>query len=454
MRAGADMPLDIVVLAGGRGRRLRSETPKPLLALADTPLIAHVIAAAAKLSPRRIVAVVPPDAPGLRAAAQNACAAQVEFAAQPVPRGTADAARCGAKLLGDDGVILTLCADAPLLAAQTLQQMRRRAAAGALALMCFHAKNPRGYGRIVREAGKISAITEEKDATPSQRKITEVFAGALAAPGAWLKPALAKIRPSASGAELYLTALAEAARRQNIPRESVLAAEEEARGINTPEEFAAAETSLRRRRARELMAQGVRLADPARIDIRGEVRAGRDVEIDVNVILSGAVVLGRGCRIGANCVIADCVLGAETQIAPFCHLRGAHIGSRCQIGPFARIRPQTSVKAESRIGNFVEIKNSVLGARVKAAHLAYLGDAEIGAEANIGAGAITCNYDGKRKHKTHIGAGAFIGSDVQLIAPVRVGRGAYIAAGTTLAKDAPAGMLTAARVAQISRKKR
>ena len=446
-------PVDIIVFAAGGGRRLRAGMPKPLAVLAGRPLIAHVLAAAAKIAPRRIIVVVPPGAPELRDAARRAFA-KVEFAVQKEPRGTADAARQGAALLGEDGVIITACADAPLVQAATLQKMRRAAAGGALAFMCFRTENPRGYGRIVRSGGEIVEIVEEKDADAARRKIGEVFGGALAAEAARLKPLLSKLRAGHAAGELYLTQIAEIARRQNIPAKAVFTEKEESLGVNTPGELAAAAAAMRRRRAEELMARGVRIADPLRLDVRGEVRAGRDVEIDVNVILSGEVALGRGCQIGANCIIGDCEIGAGAQIAPFCHLHGAKIGARCAVGPFARIRPQTRLKTGARIGNFVEIKNTEIGAAAKAAHLAYLGDAEVGDGANIGAGVITCNYDGKKKHRTIIGAGAFIGSDVQLIAPVRVGRGAYIAAGTTLAKDAPADKLTWSRVAQTSRGKK
>ncbi|MBE8158749.1 MAG: NTP transferase domain-containing protein, partial [Betaproteobacteria bacterium] len=294
-------PADVIVLAAGRGRRLRAATPKPLLMLAEKPLLAHVLAAAVKLAPRRIVVVVPPDSSdsaALRAVARSVYP-KTEFAVQPSPRGTADAARCGAQLLGGGGIAFVLCADAPLIAAATLQKMRRSAAAGAPALMCFVAKNPSGYGRIVRGGGIVSEIVEEKDTDVRQRKICEVFAGALAADAAWLKSALPKLRADNAAGELYLTGLVALARRQNIPARAVFADAEETLGVNTPSELAAAAAVLRRRRAEMLMARGARIADPLRLDVRGEVRAGRDVEIDVNVILSGLVVLGKGSSIGA-----------------------------------------------------------------------------------------------------------------------------------------------------------
>ena len=443
---------DVIVLAAGRGQRLRANSPKPLAILAGQPLIAHVLAAAAKIKPRRIVAVVPPNAYALRKTAAAAYP-EIQFAVQESPRGTANAALQGARKLDNSGTALVLCADAPLLSAATLQKLRR-AAKQHPALLCFHTPNPRGYGRIVRRNGKTAEIVEEKHANARQKQIQEVFAGALAADNAWLKSALPKLRPQKSGGETYLTEIAALAMQQNSPATTVAAAKDEAAGINTPAELAEAENALRKRRAQQLADRGAQIADHMRLDVRGDVRCGQGAEIDVNVILSGSVVLGRGCKIGANCVIADSVLGADTHILPFCHIEGANIGARCAVGPFARIRPQTAVKQESRIGNFVEVKNSALGAKVKAGHLAYLGDAEIGKGVNIGAGAITCNYDGKTKHKTRIGEGAFIGSGVQLVAPVKVGRGAYVAAGTALAKDAPPDMLTLARPKQTSRRKK
>lgn len=448
-------PLDIVVLAAGRGSRLGADTPKPLMPLAEAPLLVHVLAGLDKLQPRRVVIVLPPACPQLRETAVAACP-QATCVIQQRPRGTADAARCGVQKLAKNGAVLILCADTPLLAAAALRAMKKQAASGVLTLLCFQASKPQGYGRIVREGKKIVAIVEEKDAAGSQRQISEVFAGALAAPSAWLATALGKTRTRNASGEFYLTDLAALAHRENMPVAAVQTDEETAAGVNTMADLAAAETVLRRRRTAALMARGVRITDPARVDVRGRVRVGRNVEIDVNVILNGEVKLGRGCRIGAHCVISDCVLGEDVRVEAFCHLYGATIGARCVVGPFARLRPRTTLAAAARVGNFVEIKNSDLGAGVKAAHLSYLGDATVGRGANIGAGVITCNYDGKRKSRSIIGADAFIGSDVQLVAPVRVGRGAYIAAGTTLYKDAPAGQLTLSRTPQAShqRKKR
>ena len=457
---------DVVVMAAGRGRRLRADVLKPMLSLAGEPLIAHVLAAVAPLSPRRMLAVIPPRADELQIAAREACPT-VQFAEQPTPKGTAEAALRGLVALealqkkdgGGNGMVLIVCADSPLLQTAALRTMRRRAKNSSLSLLCFRAANPRGYGRIVRgDDGKVAAIVEEKEADATQREIDEVFAGALVAPRKWLTASLKKIVAGGKGlpfrkrgGEYYLTWLAEIARREEMAVATVSAAEEEAAGINTMADLAAAEGVLRRRRAEELMRRGAQIADPMRLDIRGQVRGGRGAVIDVGVILAGRVSLGRGAKIGAHSVVCDSAIGAEAEILPFCHLQGATVGTRCQIGPFARLRPGANIGKETRVGNFVEIKNSVLGAKVRANHLAYLGDADIGAGANIGAGVITCNYDGRRKRRSQVGAGAFVGSDSQLIAPVKVGAGAYVAAGTTVAKDAPARHLTMARTPQSSR---
>lgn len=441
---------DIVVLAAGRGSRMRSAMRKPLLHLAGEPLLAHVLSVAKQIRPRRIIVVVPPDSEEERATAAKAFPA-AEFAVQPAPRGTADAAARAAAMLRGPGIALVLCADAPLLSAISLRKMRRIAESGRLALLTFEASSPQGYGRVARDkTGAVSAIVEERDANAAQKKIQEAFAGALAAPAEWLRRSLGKIRTGKASGEKYLTALAEIALREGSPAAAVRAPEAEAAGVNTPAQLAEAEHALRLRRAAELMARGVSIADPARADFRGTVRAAAGARIDVNVILHDSS-LGAGCEIGAHSVLIDCKVGPRTRVLPFCHLEGASIGADCSIGPFARIRPGSSIGREARVGNFVEVKNSALEAGAKAGHLAYLGDARVGAAANIGAGAITCNYDGRKKHRTVIGAGAFVGSGAQLIAPVKVGRGAYVAAGTALSRNAPAEHLAIARAPQTVR---
>ena len=439
-------PLDIIVLAAGRGSRLRLRTPKPLLPLAAEPLITHVLTAAKGLRPRRIIVVVSDDSTTLQNAARiNAPSA--EFVIQSSPRGTADAARCGIKVLKDDGIAMLLCADTPLLTTASLSKMRHNK----LVLLGFNTLQPSGYGRIARATdGAITAVIEEKDASPAHKKITEVFAGVISAPTAWLKSSLAKIQAHNAAKEFYLTDLVSLAYRQQQPPAALMIDESEAAGINTLAELAAAESLLRQRRAAALMARGVCITDPLRIELRQTVKIAAGAVIDINTILQNTTI-ARDAYIGAHCVICDSKIGAGARIEPFSHLCGATIKSRCVIGPFARLRPQTIIKTGSKIGNFVEIKNSVLSNGVKVGHLSYLGDATIGANSNIGAGVITCNYDGRKKHQTKIGADTFIGSDSQLIAPVEIGRGAYIGAGTTLTHKAPAKSITTSRVSQKSR---
>ena len=448
------MTVDAVILAAGRGSRLHTATPKPLLPLSGEPLIHHVLAAvqSAKLG-GRIVVVVSPDSEAVQTAALNACPA-VRFAVQPRPHGTADAAHCGLKQLGNKAsAVMLLCADTPLITAATLRVLARRAKRRPV-FLSFLASNPRGYGRILRDGDAVVGIVEEKDASRQQRKINEVYAGALIAPPKFLQKTLTRIVATrARATEHYLTDVAANAAREHLSGAALIVAEEEAMGINTMAELAHAAHALRRRRAAEWMRKGVQLSDPQRVDFRGAVKIGRGCAVDVNVILQNST-LGAGVKIGAHSVIMDCIIGKNTRVEPFCHLQGAVIGAECTLGPYARVRPQTALGDGVFVGNFVEIKNSVLRGGVKAGHLSYLGDADIGGNSNIGAGVITCNYDGKQKHRTVIGNGAFIGSDCQLVAPVRVDSGAYIAAGTTLTHNAPGGHVTLSRVPQRSVRRR
>lgn len=467
---------------------MRGDVPKPLLLLAGEPLIVHVLRAAMQLRPRKVAVVVAPWSQDQIRKVASECCPRAEFVLQKEPLGTADAAKRGMSVLADNGVVMIMCADAPLLSGNSLRRLSS-AAHRRLALLTFPAHDPAGYGRIARAeelqppmksnrantarnagaknatqnqtGGVITAIVEDKHARGKLQNINEVFSGALAAPSLWLKQNLKRIRPAnhhKSAAknktgEYYLTGLAQFAFAQGKPAASVSTSEAEAAGINTPAELASAESEMRRRRTCELLANGVRIVDPARVDVRGKVRVARGAAVDVNVVLDNTTVAA-GAVIGANCVLIDCKIGTDVKVEPFCHLQGATIGARATIGPFARIRPQTDIRNDAKVGNFVEVKNARLGANAKAGHLAYLGDAEVGANVNIGAGVITCNYDGKNKHKTVIGADAFIGSDTQLIAPVKVGRGAYVAAGTTLTKDAPARKLTWSRAPQSSRRRK
>ena len=372
---------------------------------------------------------------------------------QKKPRGTADALRCALPQLRGSAQVLVLCADTPLLSVAVLRSLQRRAAA-APALLTFIAVQPFGYGRIVKKGGKVERIVEERDATPAERRINEVYAGALALPLPLLVSMLRRIGDNNAAGERYLTDIAALTAAAGRPAVAVCGSEAECAGINTAADLERLTALLRERSAAALLARGVRLADAARLDVRGTVRAGRDVEIDVNVILAGEVTLGARSRIGAHCVLRNCRVGSDTVIAPFSHIEDAVIGARCSLGPYARLRPGTALAGDVHIGNFVEVKNSRLASGSKAGHLTYIGDSRVGAGCNIGAGVITCNYDGRHKHRTVIGDNVFVGSDTQLIAPVKVGKGAMIAAGTTVTQAVPAGMLAISRSAQVNRRRR
>lgn len=453
--------VDIIILAAGVGSRMRAAAPKPLLSLAGRALADYVLAAAAAVKPRRVVMVIPsaktsPDAAKALRALQHPKLPKLLFAEQANPRGTADAAECGLNALANTGgAAMILCADSPLITAPTLRRLSAAANKNALALLTAKTEQPKGYGRIVRDKNnnnRVCAIVEEKDADTKTRNIGEIYGGALAAPLSWLKTKVPKTDTRNKARERYLTDMAKAAAAEGFAIRCINTEAEETFGINTPADLAKAESVLRLRRAAVLMRRGLRLADPSRLDIRGEVRGGADSFVDVNVIFGGGVFIGRGCVIGANCVIDNCRIGDNARIEPFCHLHSADIGRGCVVGPFARIRPHSVMAAGAHIGSFVEIKNSALHAGAKAGHLSYIGDAVVGRDANIGAGAITCNYDGSQKHQTIIGEGAFVGSGVELIAPVKVGDGAYIAAGSTITRNAEARALTVARCRQKTRR--
>lgn len=451
--------VDIIILAAGVGSRMRADVPKPLVPLAGRAMVDYVLAAAAGVKPRRVVMVIPssnasPDDAAALKGLHHPKLPKLLFAEQAKPRGTADAAECGLNALTNiGGAAMIICADSPLITAATLRKLSAAANKNELALLTATTTQPKGYGRIIRDNNnRVCAIVEEKDADKKTRNIGEIYGGALAAPLSWLKSKVPKTDSRNKARERYLTDLAKAAAKESFAVRCINAEVEETYGINTPQDLAKAESVLRLRRADALMRRGVRLADPSRLDIRGEVRGGAGAFVDANVIFGGEVSIGRGCIIGANCVIVDCKIGDNARIEPFCHLHSADIGRGCVVGPFARLRPHTKMMAGANVGSFVEVKNSELQERAKAGHLAYIGDAVVGKSANIGAGAITCNYDGKQKHQTIIGDGAFVGSGVELVAPVKVGKGAYIAAGSTITRNAEAGALTVARCRQKTRR--
>ena len=441
--------MNVVILAAGMGKRMQSALPKVLHPLAGKPLLAHVLDTARNLSPFRMCVIY---GHGGDAVPAQFRADDLEFVLQEPQLGTGHAVMQAVPHLNDRESTLVLYGDVPLTSVNTLKALAAQAGLDRLAVLTVHLDDPTGYGRIVRDDdGRIVRIVEQKDATDAERAIREVNTGILVAPTRALKAWLSRLSNNNAQREYYLTDIIAMAVKDGVPVESVQPAQRwETLGVNSKVQLAELERIQQRNIAQALLEQGVTLADPARIDVRGELRCGRDVEIDVGCVFEGTVVLADGVRIGAHSVISDAEIGTGTQIKPFCHIEQATIGAGAQIGPYARLRPGTVLGAGVHVGNFVEIKNSEFGAHSKANHLAYLGDATVGARVNIGAGTITCNYDGANKHRTVIEDDAFIGSDSQLVAPVTVGRGATIGAGTTLTKDAPAGSLTISRARQAS----
>ncbi len=442
-------PLNVIVLAAGQGKRMHSAQPKVLHLLAGRPIVGHVLAAARALAPRAIALVVGHGADAVRAAL---AAPDLQFVLQDPPRGTGDATRVALDALPPDGVTLVTIGDIPLVPVASLLSLVQSAQAGELAVLTAQVSDPAGLGRIVRDAaGRVRAIIEDRDLHTTQRKIDEINAGVLAAPTALLKRWTAALKPDNAQAEYYLTDVVAAAVADGIPVTGTRVADErDVSGINDRAQLAAVERILQLRQASALMAAGVSIADPARIDVRGTLACGRDVTIDVGCVFEGEVSLGDGAVVGPYCVLRDVAIGAGTIIGAFSHVDHASVGAQCRIGPYARLRPGAALAEGVHVGNFVEIKASELGAGAKANHLAYVGDAVVGAGVNVGAGTITANYDGANKHRTRIGAGASIGSNCVLVAPVTVGDGATIGAGSVIARDAPAGELTVARPAQVT----
>lgn len=442
------MSLSVIILAAGMGTRMRSAVPKVLHELAGRSLLGHALTAAEALTPDKVCVVYGHGGDQLRAAFSDR--ADIHWREQMPQLGTGHAVMQARDSLAGGGSVLILYGDVPLIRPQTLAPLLQDAAAGALALLTAELDNPMGYGRIVRNgSGEVVAIVEEKDADAEIKKIREINTGIMAMPAAALDGWLSRIDNKNAQAEYYLTDIIGLAVADGVTiRSRKVAKIHEVKGINTRRQLAELERIVQRESAEYWMDQGVTLGDPARFDIRGEVRIGRDVFIDVDVILEGKVEIGDNVRIGPFCHIKDCRIGDGVEIHSHCHLEGAQIDAGCSVGPFARLRPDTVMHAGVRVGNFVEVKKSVIGAHSKANHLSYIGDAEVGRDVNIGAGTITCNYDGANKHKTVIEDGAFIGSDTQLVAPVRVGKDATVGAGSTITKDTPAGGLTLSRVKQ------
>ncbi|HWH39255.1 MAG TPA: bifunctional UDP-N-acetylglucosamine diphosphorylase/glucosamine-1-phosphate N-acetyltransferase GlmU [Usitatibacter sp.] len=432
--------LQVVILAAGQGKRMNSDLPKVLHPLGGRPLLAHVIDTARTLSPQRLCVVVGHGAAQVR---ERVADADIAWALQEQQLGTGHAVSQALPQLGGEGTVLVLYGDVPLIAAETLRSLVEAAADGSLAVLTQDLDNPRGYGRIVRDAsGKVARIVEEKDASAEERRIREVNTGILAVPRARLQQWLQGLRNDNAQGEYYLTDIIAAAVADGVAvavRQP--AAAYECLGVNSKVELAVLERHFQAANAQRLLAAGVTLADAARIDVRGSLECGRDVFIDVNCVFEGRVVLGDGASVAPNCVLRDTQVGARTEVKAFSHIEEAVIGTNARIGPYARIRPGTVLADEVHIGNFVEVKASQLGHGSKANHLAYVGDSTVGSSVNIGAGTITCNYDGANKHRTVIEDDVHIGSDVQLVAPVTVGRGATVGAGTTVFRDVPPGGL-------------
>ena len=455
------MALDIVIMAAGKGTRMKSTLPKVLHKLAGRSLLQHVLETASGLGADGIVAITGHGAEQVESAVT---APHLQFVRQMPQLGTGHAVQQAAPLLHREGTTLILNGDVPLIEAETARALIEACGGTRLALLTVDLADPAGYGRIVRgdpagrsahEGGRVHGIVEHKDANPAERLIREVYTGVMAAPTAHLRRWLAALQDDNSQNEYYLTDVVAMAVAEGVPVVTAKATNEtEVLGVNSPVQLADLERRFQRRQAEALMESGVRLADPGRIDVRGSLQCGPDVEIDVNCVFEGTVSLGEGVRIGANCVIRNAQIAANAVIHPFTHIDGealgVTVGAGSLIGPFARLRPGAVLAEEVHIGNFVEVKNSTLAKGAKANHLAYLGDATVGERVNYGAGSITANYDGANKHRTVIGADVHVGSNCVLIAPITIGDGATIGGGSTISKSAPAGQLTVARGKQVS----
>ena len=449
------MDFEVVVLAAGDGKRMRSGRPKVLHDVAGRPILAWVIEAARTLEPAAIHVVFRGDAvrSGVGAAlASDPGSTPLHWVEQTRPLGTGHAVARALPGIADGRGVLVLNGDGPDLEPASLGLLRSAAGPNRLVLLTALLDRPDGYGRVRRDSGgRVVGIVEERDAGPAERAIREVYTGIVAAPVEALRRWVAAVSADNAQGEYYLTDIVAMAVGDGFVVEAVtLASPGEVLGVNDRIDLEAVERRLQRRRAEELMRGGVTLRDASRVDIRGEVDAGEDVTIDVGVVLEGRVRLGRGAVIGPYTVLRNAEIGESAEVLSHCVVDGARVASGARIGPFARLRPGTEVGEDARIGNFVEIKASRIGAGSKANHLSYVGDADVGREVNIGAGAITCNYDGVDKHRTTIEDGAFIGSGVELVAPVRVGEGATIGAGSTVTRDAPPRQLTLSRSRQTS----
>ncbi|HEV7856770.1 MAG TPA: bifunctional UDP-N-acetylglucosamine diphosphorylase/glucosamine-1-phosphate N-acetyltransferase GlmU [Herminiimonas sp.] len=440
--------MNIVILAAGLGKRMQSALPKVLHPLAGKPLLSHVIDTARQLAPTRLCVIY---GHGGEQVPQLLRADDLSFAKQEPQLGTGHAVAQAASQLDDNAPTLILYGDVPLTTTTSLRRLLDTAGTQKLGILTVDMDDPTGYGRIVRENNVITRIVEQKDASEAERAIREVNTGIMVAPTISLKKWLANLSNDNAQGEYYLTDIVAAAVNDGI---EVVSAQPDAvwetHGVNSKVQLAELERVHQTNIAHRLLEQGVTLADPARIDVRGTLTCGRDVRIDVGCVFEGDVVLADGVRVDAYCVIADSRIGTQTHVRPYSHFEQATVGEACIIGPYARLRPGTVLAQDVHIGNFVEVKNSEIAAHSKANHLTYIGDSTVGSRVNIGAGTITCNYDGVNKSRTVIEDDVFVGSATQLIAPIRVGKGATLGAGTTLTRDAPADKLTVSRARQVT----
>ena len=441
--------LNVVILAAGRGTRMHSDLPKVLHCLAGRALLDHVLATARALKPARLCVVYGYGGDALPKAVQGN---DIVWALQARQLGTGHALQQALPHLDARGVTLVLYGDVPLTRQDTLQRLLQQAGSDSMAVLTVALSDPAGYGRIVRDTdGRVARIVEQKDASDAEKRINEVNTGIIAAPTARLARWLTGLSNDNAQGEYYLTDTIAMAVAEGMPVATSHPHHEwEVLGVNSKLQLAELERVYQRNYAEKLAGLGATIMDPARLDVRGDLVCGQDVIIDVNCVFEGSVTLGSQVKIGANCVLKNVSVAQGTQIQPFSHIEEAQIGANCRIGPFARIRPGTALASDAHVGNFVEIKNSQIGSGSKVNHLSYVGDATVGSKVNVGAGTITCNYDGANKHRTVIEDEVFIGSDTQLVAPVTVGRGATIGAGSTITRDAPAGELTLSRMKQLT----
>jgi bifunctional UDP-N-acetylglucosamine pyrophosphorylase / glucosamine-1-phosphate N-acetyltransferase len=453
------MNLDIVIMAAGKGTRMKSKLPKVLHKLAGRALLGHVLATAAQLKPRSVILITGHSAPEVIAFSADFTRANCTFDLKNVRQepqlGTGHAVQQAVPHLADDGVTMVLSGDVPLTQADTLQRLMDLSAGQKMALLTLEIADPTGYGRIVRQGESVQAIVEHKDASDAQRAIREIYSGILVAPSLKLKKYLAQLDNNNAQKEFYLTGVVEHAVADGQQVVALkISDESQVAGVNSPAQLQELEREYQKRAAYRFMEQGVRIADAARFDLRGDLQCGQDVSIDVGCVFEGCVTLGDDVSIGAHCVIANCSIAAGAVIHPFTHIDGeklgVQIGAGALVGPFARLRPGAQLGEQVHIGNFVEVKNSTLAKGAKANHLAYLGDATVGERVNYGAGSITANYDGANKHRTIIEADVHVGSNCVLVAPVTLGVGGTIGGGSTITKDTPSGALSVARGKQVS----